>query len=528
MIDLLALLYCLLMIAGFVYAMKKLFTPLKVLTRKIDSAAQEMKSARQEERPVEGSKFNDSPLEKKWSAFVKTWKNNLVADKSTSTIVPEEYFSFDQMILNVTNPMHIQALPSLMTGLGLLGTFSGLVLGISNLDINTGHNLLEGIKTLLSGTRLAFSTSLVGLFLAIIWGHFERTFMHRFNLTAHNFMEEINTIFPCSKPEHILVKIYDIINKEAQENRDVLRPAAQKLLIVSENFISQARDSNLKALAALAEQFVIVLNKNMKDRFFEMGTFLENIEKWNIKTGDQFSQMIENMDIISDKFANISVENTSIAKLHAEHLENLSDVINNSQISQEKINIHMKDSSEYLTKTLDMVERYNRSMILALDKFESSSQRISQNENDNIQLIKDTWKSVTRDLEKTISKATEPIRLNINSMEAYLVKLERLGKNKEKDIEILANVLTKAGSEFSDSIDSGIEKYFVNFDSNIDDICKTIATMAHKTSEASSDLINSLEKIKDSIEKQNDDINKKIELIAKIKDPGLLERLGIR
>jgi hypothetical protein len=516
------------MVAGFFLAMKKLFSPLRVFTKKIDSAAMEINSARTEDRPVEGSKFNDSPLEKKWTGFVKTWNSNLVADKSTSTIVPEEYFSFDQMLLNVTNPMHIQALPSLMTGLGLLGTFSGLVLGISNLDLNTGHNLLEGIKTLLSGTRLAFSTSLAGLLLAIIWGHLERTFMHEFNLSAHNFMDEINTLFPCSKPEHILVKVYDIIKEEAEENRNVLRPAAQKLLTVSENFISQARESNLKTLSALAEQFVLVLNKNMKDRFFEMGTFLENIEKWNIKTSDQFSQMMENMDIISDKFADISHENTNISKLHAEYLKNLSDAINNAQISQEKINLHMKDSSEYLTKTLDMVEKYNRSMILALDKFESSSQRISQNESDNIQLIRDTWKSVTKDLESTISKATEPIRMNIKSMEEYLEKLEKAGENKEKDIETLAAVLTRAGSDFSDSIDAGVEKYFVNFDSNIDDICRTIATIAHKTAEASTELISAIDKMKDSIERQNAEIDKKIELIARIKNPGLLERLGIK
>jgi hypothetical protein len=414
-----------------------------------------------------------------------------------------------------------------MTGLGLLGTFSGLVLGISNLDLNTAHNLLDGIKTLLGGTRLAFSTSLTGLLLALIWGHIHRTKIHDFNISCYNFIDEIRSLFPCSNHEHILVKIYDIISKEAHKNNTVLRPAAQKLLTVSENFLSEARESNLKTLAALAEQFVMALNKNMKNKFMEMADFLENLEKWNQKTRDEFSVMIKKMDIITDKFIDISDENTHISKLHAQYLSNMSQAMNNAQNGQEKINSHMKDSAQYLTKTLDMVEKYNRSMILALEKIEASNQRLSDTETINIDLIRDTWTSITKNLDSAISSAFVPIEKNIALLDEHFKKAQTLTMSKEKDIKDLADVLKLAGKEFSDSIDTGVEKYFENFDSNIDDICKKIALMALETTKASQELIDSIKKMKDSLEEQNISLDKKLNMIANIKTPGLLERLGL-
>ena len=62
---------------------------------------------------------------------------------------------------------------TLMTTLGILGTFAGIVIGLMHFDVN---NIDGSISQLLSGLKVAFVTSLVGMALAILYKIFEGIF----------------------------------------------------------------------------------------------------------------------------------------------------------------------------------------------------------------------------------------------------------------------------------------------------------------------------------------------------------------
>ena len=60
----------------------------------------------------------------------------------------------------------VKSVPSLLTTLGILGTFTGIVIGLLGFDV---QNIDDSIATLLSGLKTAFITSLVGLAGAILF-----------------------------------------------------------------------------------------------------------------------------------------------------------------------------------------------------------------------------------------------------------------------------------------------------------------------------------------------------------------------
>jgi len=59
-----------------------------------------------------------------------------------------------------------QYAPTLLTTLGILGTFFGIVAGLLAFDVNNIDGSIEG---LLGGMKTAFITSLVGMFLSIVY-----------------------------------------------------------------------------------------------------------------------------------------------------------------------------------------------------------------------------------------------------------------------------------------------------------------------------------------------------------------------
>ena len=56
-----------------------------------------------------------------------------------------------------------QITPNMLTSLGILGTFVGIVLGLSDLELSDRELMQQGIQTLIEGMGTAFITSVAGI-----------------------------------------------------------------------------------------------------------------------------------------------------------------------------------------------------------------------------------------------------------------------------------------------------------------------------------------------------------------------------
>lgn len=63
----------------------------------------------------------------------------------------------------------VQQLPGTLTGLGILGTFIGLIVGIQGIGFSSVNAALSSVQTLLAGIRVAFYTSIAGVILSLVF-----------------------------------------------------------------------------------------------------------------------------------------------------------------------------------------------------------------------------------------------------------------------------------------------------------------------------------------------------------------------
>lgn len=69
----------------------------------------------------------------------------------------------------------MQAVPSILTSLGILGTFIGLAYSVWHFDSSSSENIRASIETLLSGMGTAFFTSVAGMLCSVLFLWFERS-----------------------------------------------------------------------------------------------------------------------------------------------------------------------------------------------------------------------------------------------------------------------------------------------------------------------------------------------------------------
>lgn len=83
-----------------------------------------------------------------------------------------EVYDFINPQTAIHGPGHLaygEMIPGILTTLGIIGSFYGIVTGLSTLDLSTTESMSLSIATLISGMRTAFNTSIVGAVLALIF-----------------------------------------------------------------------------------------------------------------------------------------------------------------------------------------------------------------------------------------------------------------------------------------------------------------------------------------------------------------------
>lgn len=127
-------------------------------------------------------------LRDNWQQFkaVFLWPEPDDAQQTIATVQPPEYhFYRDTLLGRKLNLRLYNAVPNLLTGAGILGTFIGLVAGIylasGGLASDEIAEAKRAMQILLNGASLAFITSIVGLVSSILFSIGEKRGVHRFD-----------------------------------------------------------------------------------------------------------------------------------------------------------------------------------------------------------------------------------------------------------------------------------------------------------------------------------------------------------
>lgn len=106
-----------------------------------------------------------APLATKYKEFL-----NFDFENSKKSNIPATYIFNEESLCREVNANRrlVLSTPNLYVGLGLLGTFVGLTIGVGQIEINAGSQmLLQSISKVLAGMSAAFCTSILGMSLSL-------------------------------------------------------------------------------------------------------------------------------------------------------------------------------------------------------------------------------------------------------------------------------------------------------------------------------------------------------------------------
>lgn len=176
-------------------------------------------------------------------SYARTICIDITEKKQTNTPAFEFFSEFSTCSAYKINLRQLDTATGTLVGLGLLGTFFGLTLGIKDFDSSSTQNIQKSIQLLLSGMGTAFITSLVGMFLSMIYSFCDKYWRNRLSKHLYTLTNKLDSLYYIDDRtlddlnEQALAKSIASTMKEVVENeiRSVINVLNEKLAYNNES-----------------------------------------------------------------------------------------------------------------------------------------------------------------------------------------------------------------------------------------------------------------------------------------------------
>lgn len=179
---------------------------------------------------IDGILTSNSDTKEAWNEYKKTLTS--VSDSQSgitilySTEAVSDYVNFTSIASRI-NIAFWQNLGGIFTGIGILGTFVGLVLGLLNIDISEVAKMQTSIKELLAGISTAFLTSLVGVSFALGFNYFHNKAIVKLKEKTAELASLLEEFYPRKTQEMWLAEAFE----QGRQQTDALNNLSADLAV---------------------------------------------------------------------------------------------------------------------------------------------------------------------------------------------------------------------------------------------------------------------------------------------------------
>lgn len=222
--------------------------------------------------------------------------------KLHNTLEATHFFNSSTLASGITESRMLAAVPGFLTAGGVIGTFVGLQLGLSELNIGNEADtkeMREGLSHVISGAKIAFMTSVWGVTLSVLFNVIEKGLEKIIRTKIHQLQIRIDGLFPRLSAENQLHRIAN----DGQQSRESLQGLGEKIgekmqesLIQTIDVIQTGLEDSLQKIMAPAINKLVDETSNGNQKALE-----GLVESFLLKFGELGSNQREAMDQASHK-----------------------------------------------------------------------------------------------------------------------------------------------------------------------------------------------------------------------------------
>lgn len=196
----------------------------------------------------------------------------------------EDYIGYD-LIDSVIHRDRLSQVAGVMTGLGILGTFVGLSLGLQSFNTGTTAEITGSIEPLMNGIKVAFHTSIYGMVFSLVFNYVFKRRLDDAEAAVDYFLRNykkyvlpdtekmgVNKLMELqSRQTEAIVSLTKALTRDLPEGlRTYLEPEFDHLNDTIDSFSRMATRNQMDQLERVVESFISEMNRSMGNSFSEL------------------------------------------------------------------------------------------------------------------------------------------------------------------------------------------------------------------------------------------------------------------
>ena len=448
----------------------------------------------------------------------------LDSGEQKTTEFAEDYFNLSNILsIRHINRQAMSAAAGMLVGIGVLGTFIGLTMGIAEIKLGSEETLRLGIETLLGGMKTAFLTSVVGMFLSSVYTFFEKDAFNRLTRTCVKLCEKLDGLFFISELEkqqiltnrqnklfleQVAIIVHDIKSVDDDANEltignmlrdikqsneyqiDVLNAMAENICNGLGEKFKELADAIQNPAANMANGIVEELKTAIKQMSESVETTVNSITKGNLdKVSEQLGSAIQSLEtfpqtmaLLSEKMQNNMEQlGKQVANINSETAQVGANLANKqASLNQQSVDIlnkfqnGMNDTNEILKEVRNSLvefEKLHQQAASTIEKIRNaaSSVELASKNIDNAQTkFTTTNTNVFESIKKMLEKAIDDTQKTFDNIKATIDE----STNLKNDFETVQQNLGKIFEEMN----NGLQEYSKAVSDNTAQIMSSFTT----------------------------------------------------
>ena len=400
----------------------------------------------------------------------------------------------------------VNAIASIVTVIGVLGTFGGIAWGLVNFD---PQNIEASVPELLKALRFAFVTSIVGIFLSILlkWRVLherqEQGEKTDTGATIDDLAETLRAI------EKSLTGDGDsTVLTQLQKLRTTFSDKQDDLIDAFKDFATQMAENNtqalIKALEEVMRDFNAKINEQFGDNFKQLNEAVGRINDWQEQYRQQMDELAaefriaadsieksrQSLEIIaerSDAIVSSAEKLDPILQTLQDQIEAFSALADNARnafpIIEGRLNQLTGDFSQAVTKTIDDSHAFMKKQREALGDQSQQLEEMVENTSTRLQEMTDEFSKVVRE---TIANSHAFMEKQREALGDQSQQLEEMVENTSNHIQRQTeDIFQKTTSR----IEEVIESTFQGLKGTLEDQSEHLKSIVIETNQGLSDTL---------------------------------------
>ena len=301
--------------------------------------------------------------------------------------------------------------PRTLVMFGVFGTFFGILIGLLDFNVN---DIDKSVSELLEGLKVAFTTSVVGMFFALIF-------------SAVTIIRPP----PADKGDDIPDAIHKILKEqknllqELVEEQTTTRRDQEKLIKEFREFERKIVDDLVKAIEEIAHNFDVILQDLVGESFKKLTEAVNQLVEWQEnykgyieKTEQRLNEIVTSIEATKAALETIRIHTEAIP----DSVKRLEEILKAVNFTIEAFAELREKAGEALPSIEENLGKITESLTNAGREVENSSQKLSQQMHDSITKIQDDTRKRLEEININTTKWLEDFGGNLVSLSKQFVE----------------------------------------------------------------------------------------------------------